>query len=358
MWDLVPWPGIEPRPLALGGQSLKQRTTMEVLGGFFLEIKGHFQRLTPRASLYLGRGSRSTWLSLPGNRPGGEANSTPCRQGWTLLGSCQRPGPALWPLLSLPVLPVRLSCLWASPSTSWISTSYREPDSGLYLLLGFRSHPDTRHQPRRSPPPRWLRLCPSSGGARAFDQVMLFRIIWTGRLPQGSLGAWGDGRDRGSSSPGCQLETPPLPHTPGSFPSPPPHPTPLLTGAPTSLPSADAITSPWRCPRNTESLGKPWLHPSSCSLTCPSLNTSLTPAFLSPSATPVSDTLSSKADHTAHKSCGHPREVGGHWGVFTSPLQPGPRVFRLPGRLTPTRSPAHLLLIKGTSGTSPPPPNI
>ena len=30
MWDLVPQPGIEPGPLALGVQSLSQRTTREV----------------------------------------------------------------------------------------------------------------------------------------------------------------------------------------------------------------------------------------------------------------------------------------------------------------------------------------
>ena len=30
MWDLVPWPGIEPRPLALGVQSLSHWTTREV----------------------------------------------------------------------------------------------------------------------------------------------------------------------------------------------------------------------------------------------------------------------------------------------------------------------------------------
>ena len=30
MWDLVPWPGIEPRPPALGAQSLKHWTTREV----------------------------------------------------------------------------------------------------------------------------------------------------------------------------------------------------------------------------------------------------------------------------------------------------------------------------------------
>ena len=30
MWDLVPWPGIEPGPLALGAQRLSHRTTREV----------------------------------------------------------------------------------------------------------------------------------------------------------------------------------------------------------------------------------------------------------------------------------------------------------------------------------------
>ena len=30
MWDLVPWPGLEPEPLALGAQSLSHWTTSEV----------------------------------------------------------------------------------------------------------------------------------------------------------------------------------------------------------------------------------------------------------------------------------------------------------------------------------------
>ena len=30
MWDLVPWPGIEPGPLALGIQSLSRWTTRQV----------------------------------------------------------------------------------------------------------------------------------------------------------------------------------------------------------------------------------------------------------------------------------------------------------------------------------------
>ena len=30
MWDLVPWPGIEPRPPTLGAWSLSHWTTMEV----------------------------------------------------------------------------------------------------------------------------------------------------------------------------------------------------------------------------------------------------------------------------------------------------------------------------------------
>ena len=35
MWDLVPWPGIETRPLALGEQGLRHRTTREVLSSLF-----------------------------------------------------------------------------------------------------------------------------------------------------------------------------------------------------------------------------------------------------------------------------------------------------------------------------------
>ena len=31
IWDLVPWPGIKPRPPALGVQNLSHRTTREVL---------------------------------------------------------------------------------------------------------------------------------------------------------------------------------------------------------------------------------------------------------------------------------------------------------------------------------------
>ena len=35
MWDLVPWPGIETGPLALGEQGLSHRTTREVLSSLF-----------------------------------------------------------------------------------------------------------------------------------------------------------------------------------------------------------------------------------------------------------------------------------------------------------------------------------
>ena len=38
MRDLVPWPGIEPRPPALEAQSLNCWATMEVPGGFFLKL--------------------------------------------------------------------------------------------------------------------------------------------------------------------------------------------------------------------------------------------------------------------------------------------------------------------------------
>ena len=36
MWDLVPWPGIEPRPLALGVRSLSHWNTREVSGMFYM----------------------------------------------------------------------------------------------------------------------------------------------------------------------------------------------------------------------------------------------------------------------------------------------------------------------------------
>ena len=38
MWDLVPWPGIEPGPPALGVQSLSYWTTCEVLLKAFLSL--------------------------------------------------------------------------------------------------------------------------------------------------------------------------------------------------------------------------------------------------------------------------------------------------------------------------------
>ena len=34
-WELVPWPGIEPRTPALEAQSLSQRITRDVAGGYF-----------------------------------------------------------------------------------------------------------------------------------------------------------------------------------------------------------------------------------------------------------------------------------------------------------------------------------
>ena len=39
VWDLVPGPGIEPRPPALGAQSLNHCATREVPGFLFEEIK-------------------------------------------------------------------------------------------------------------------------------------------------------------------------------------------------------------------------------------------------------------------------------------------------------------------------------
>ena len=39
MWDLAPCPGIEPRPPALGAQSLSHWTTREVPGGLFLTVE-------------------------------------------------------------------------------------------------------------------------------------------------------------------------------------------------------------------------------------------------------------------------------------------------------------------------------
>ena len=35
MWDLVPWPGIEPGPPALGAQRLRPQTTREIPAGRF-----------------------------------------------------------------------------------------------------------------------------------------------------------------------------------------------------------------------------------------------------------------------------------------------------------------------------------
>ena len=46
MWDLVPWPGIKPRPLALGAQSLSCWTTREV-------PQPAFQKLAPGLMIFL-----------------------------------------------------------------------------------------------------------------------------------------------------------------------------------------------------------------------------------------------------------------------------------------------------------------
>ena len=42
MWDLIPWPGVEPGPPALGMQSLSHWTTREALDFFFFPYEGFF----------------------------------------------------------------------------------------------------------------------------------------------------------------------------------------------------------------------------------------------------------------------------------------------------------------------------
>ena len=41
MWDLVPWPGFEPKALALGAQGLSHWITMEVPLIIFVEYTWH-----------------------------------------------------------------------------------------------------------------------------------------------------------------------------------------------------------------------------------------------------------------------------------------------------------------------------
>ena len=55
MWDIVPWPGIEPRPLALGTWSLSHWTTKEVLfvSEYIIIIAPNFyQALTVEQALF------------------------------------------------------------------------------------------------------------------------------------------------------------------------------------------------------------------------------------------------------------------------------------------------------------------
>ena len=59
MWDLVPWPGIEPRPPALGTQSLSHWTTREGLGTLSYTHD-------PRAWL-------RAWLNRPINTPSSQS---------------------------------------------------------------------------------------------------------------------------------------------------------------------------------------------------------------------------------------------------------------------------------------------
>ena len=42
MWDLVPWPGIEPRPPVLRTQSLNHCSTREVSTNLILNVPGYF----------------------------------------------------------------------------------------------------------------------------------------------------------------------------------------------------------------------------------------------------------------------------------------------------------------------------
>ena len=55
MWDLVPWPGIEPRPPALEAQSLSHWTTREVPGLFSWHL--------------MSNSNARPWLSNPGMVP-------------------------------------------------------------------------------------------------------------------------------------------------------------------------------------------------------------------------------------------------------------------------------------------------
>ena len=70
MWDLVPWPGIEPGPLALGTWSLNHWTTREVPWMSFLanpilqNVLRYlwFRKLTPTFAKLLGGKSNGDWI--------------------------------------------------------------------------------------------------------------------------------------------------------------------------------------------------------------------------------------------------------------------------------------------------------
>ena len=104
MWDLVPWPGIKPRPLALGAQSLTHCTTRKVPskefllslyrkgnwehkrendflrvspswtsisgGGFWITSKATYKCVAHQASLSIGFSRQEYWSGLPCPPPG------------------------------------------------------------------------------------------------------------------------------------------------------------------------------------------------------------------------------------------------------------------------------------------------
>ena len=66
MWDLVPWPRIEPRPLALGAQSLSHWTTGKSLCMHFWNIYFSYLNVSPRrhtSSFSLTQGKQVVNLS-------------------------------------------------------------------------------------------------------------------------------------------------------------------------------------------------------------------------------------------------------------------------------------------------------
>ena len=56
MWDLVPWPGIEPRPPALGAQSLSHWTTMSLNKIFLNLFPYHLGTLSSETKMWIFSG--------------------------------------------------------------------------------------------------------------------------------------------------------------------------------------------------------------------------------------------------------------------------------------------------------------